>query len=689
MLQLELMRSARKRMEKRVPKIVGAWLAGTFDKDRGVSRAASDGLSSFLNTSEKVLQFWKRCGPQILEFAIDAINETPYTLSDERSTTKDDADAKYYRVVGASLCLVLGLLQKLEAAEMEKLAESVDGFFAVDAVWGSATAGDSYVRKAVFQLLAFCLDKREEHLKSQLPRLGRILISDIPKSNQAGSALDYVKILTRLTKKYPEIWEGKKSPFSRLRPLLEKGSQSSTTTTSGSFWGALDQLVAVIPQTSITSQDATDLLKALRTGISNREEPRSNAVDAWTMYLSTVRRISGILSSEDDRIRIIGDNVYPLVEHYMLPTAERTPWALGTHLPIVVRALTLLSRSPLSDVVRSVEAEWERLSKSLISRMTNSLPEVSKDYQKSQQDIADEGVRWFSLLEAIRDEDKLLQTTHGPAISASDLAGPPSVEVLRSASELLANRKYKPFGAASLLSSAFKRVPHLIRRCGNEMVSSLLPLTDAEALGISLRSPSVPYLLSCLNALGQIPEYSETYKTAFPTIATSLVSRDDEGRTAEYITLLVADAPMIEPAQQCDALQSYIKRTCMALSQGQPGSWDLFEAAMASSAIRPSVSRAIIQDVVQMLGDPDHSTESALRALGIIAHKMPQLLSEDEALYLDLVTKLLGLMEVSDASVAARAGTLRLLVEKHSGREPPIVKVIQENLDDAGPGSLE
>ncbi|EOO00110.1 putative c3hc4 type (ring finger) zinc finger containing protein [Phaeoacremonium minimum UCRPA7] len=118
-LQLELVKSARKRMERRIPRIVGSWLAGTFDKDRVVARAASDGLSSFLNTDEKFLQFWKRCQTQILDFAIEAIQETPDTLSDERSTTADDAEAKYLRVVGGSLSLVLGLLQRLQDTDLE------------------------------------------------------------------------------------------------------------------------------------------------------------------------------------------------------------------------------------------------------------------------------------------------------------------------------------------------------------------------------------------------------------------------------------------------------------------------------------------------------------------------------------------------------------------------------------------
>lgn len=129
-LQFELLKSARKRMERNIPKIAGAWLAGTFDKDKAVARAATEGFSAFLTTEEKVAQFWRKCQPQVLQYATDAIIETPDTLSDERSTKPEDAEAKYYRVVAASFSLVLGLLRRLSSADTEKYHTEYETFLA-------------------------------------------------------------------------------------------------------------------------------------------------------------------------------------------------------------------------------------------------------------------------------------------------------------------------------------------------------------------------------------------------------------------------------------------------------------------------------------------------------------------------------------------------------------------------------
>ncbi|EMR66203.1 putative c3hc4 type (ring finger) zinc finger containing protein [Eutypa lata UCREL1] len=135
----ELMKSTRKRMEKRLLKIVGSWLAGTFDRDRVVSRVATEGLSSFLTTEEKVLQFWRRCQQQIIDYSSDAIKETPDTLSDERTTNSDDAEAKYHRVLASSLALVLSLLQKLDPSDLEKFQDNYDQFFEDNKVWKQDT----------------------------------------------------------------------------------------------------------------------------------------------------------------------------------------------------------------------------------------------------------------------------------------------------------------------------------------------------------------------------------------------------------------------------------------------------------------------------------------------------------------------------------------------------------------------
>ncbi|MBE3044646.1 hypothetical protein IMZ48_19215, partial [Candidatus Bathyarchaeota archaeon] len=321
LVQYELMRSARKRMERRLPTVVGPWLSGLHDRDRLVSRAATSGVTSLLNNPEKVALFWRKCQPQILEFATSAIRETQDSLSDERSTTPEDAEAKYFRVLGAALALVLGLLKTLKSEDREKFAESYREFLREDVVWKCINVGDPSVRKAACQLLEKCLEDREPVLEEKMARLKKALIADGLKSNHVGSAVSFVKVLSSFTQAYPDVWRAapgdKKTPVSRLGLFVEKGSQGS----QGDYWESLEALIKNIPTDVMSLDAATSLARSMRAGITGREEPRLHAATAWTSYLRVAKYLMGVLPSDDDKAAFAADSLAPLVEHYLHPGA--------------------------------------------------------------------------------------------------------------------------------------------------------------------------------------------------------------------------------------------------------------------------------------------------------------------------------------------------------------------------------
>lgn len=102
-----------KRIARYLPKVIGAWLAGLYDNDRPVHRAAVESFTKVFSTDEKRLGVWKIYGTSILDFVEDVIlQQSPTTLSDERTVKPDDAEAKHARVVGTALLLfnrILGL----------------------------------------------------------------------------------------------------------------------------------------------------------------------------------------------------------------------------------------------------------------------------------------------------------------------------------------------------------------------------------------------------------------------------------------------------------------------------------------------------------------------------------------------------------------------------------------------------
>lgn len=95
-----------KRIVPQLPKVVGAWLAGIYDNDRPVQRTALESFTRVFSTEDKRNNVWKIYQSSTLDFIDDVLlHQTPLTLSDERTVKRDDAEAKYARVVGAALML--------------------------------------------------------------------------------------------------------------------------------------------------------------------------------------------------------------------------------------------------------------------------------------------------------------------------------------------------------------------------------------------------------------------------------------------------------------------------------------------------------------------------------------------------------------------------------------------------------
>ena len=107
-----------------MPQLVGAWLAGVYDNDKAVSRAAQDSLKHVFPSEEKFKTVWLVYQVDILRSAQDIIEkETTNTLSDERTTSPDDALSKYTRTLGAAVMTITNLIGLIHflLANLQKL----------------------------------------------------------------------------------------------------------------------------------------------------------------------------------------------------------------------------------------------------------------------------------------------------------------------------------------------------------------------------------------------------------------------------------------------------------------------------------------------------------------------------------------------------------------------------------------
>lgn len=679
-LQFELLKSARKRMEKNLPRVAGAWLSGTFDADKTVARTASQGLCTFLNSDEKILLFWKKCQPQILQYTNEAIVETPSTLSDMRSTKPEDAEAKFYRVISASFSLILGLLQKLPQSETEKHSYDYETFFASafeNQASSLVTAGDSRVRKKVFELLLFCLDGRQDLLEPRLSPIRKALTSDALKKPQIGSAVDFVAVLTSMTRFDNEFWGTRKSPYAKLRPLAEKGSQYGTPV----FWEALDKLLAALPSQPESPEVVSEFLKALRAGIHKRDEPRSNAPSAWACYLNAAFRMSKAFDSTA-RTKILADTVFPLTENYFLSDDRRGEWLVGVDPSILSKAYRVAATPTDVGLREALGKEWKRLAEALVGRLENSLPEVSKEFENSQKKVAEDGKRWFSAVHAIsRSLSASKSNQEGDSIPNYTLE--PTCDIVRKAADLLKRRNYKPFGAATVLLSALQETPQIFEPQLLGPWPSLLPLESDENMALLLSSSSADIIISGI--VFSLQSDGTGAASAWTSVMRLILGQKSNAKVPGLVTKMVSNAAAKSLVGELDELQDYLEQALISTTQGETESWDLFNATLQWDALNASRLYKVASRSVSSL---DVKPAPSLRAIESLVRKKPTILSEDETLHLTLVTKLLAMMELGDSVTASQAKQLHGLLNGQAQDQPSVLTIVHENLERPGPSTL-
>ncbi|KAK4144495.1 uncharacterized protein C8A04DRAFT_27679 [Dichotomopilus funicola] len=668
-LLFDLLNTAKKRLAKKLPTFVGPWLAGTFDRDKRVSRVASDALASFLPTPEKEEAFWKAVQAKALEFATEAIHETPGTLSDERSTTKEDLDAKYYRVVGASVSLALNLIRK---GDVETLHDGLTNYLAVDALWTIPKAEDSFVRRAFYQFIVAVLETDSELLQPRLQSAGKSLVADSIKKSQTGSAVDLLGALTALTSRFPQVWGTQKHPLQRLQQFVSQGSQGGAE----EYWRSLDQLLRSIPEKTPSPEVVASFLSSMRKGIVDRLETRGSRQQAFRSYSQVLH---SFLAHSPISTTFLEENLSNLTRQYLHPVSDTSLPSLQRPEPIA-EAWMVVARHSDDETQGAVSNEWQKLGDEFVSRMSNSLPEVSEGYRKSQLAIASEGERWFPLAAAIlsRDDGNIASFVHAMKTSSGT--------VLNGAADLLARRNFKPFGAASVVQSAFRHCPRLC--ADNNLLPSLLPPDDGEVYDKLTASPSLPYIVSDLcNVLGEKePQFGKTWES----LAVAALKIPDPSSAISAVRVLIG-VPSVAPyAQQLASLQSFLVAAWkeFANTEDHPALRDLCDATLSYDALTKESLEAVATVIISALEDPD-TTTPALVALEVIVKKRPDLLPANEDLHVRLVTSLLSLTELSDAGLSSKAQSLRTLVDQQPTGQNPVARILENHLGEARTASLE
>lgn len=100
-----------KRFARHMSDVIGAWIVGLFDNDKSVSKSAQESFRLVFSSEEKYNNVWKIYQSDIACFCKDFLErESPNTLSDERTTSPDDANSKFSRTLAAVIVTLTHLI---------------------------------------------------------------------------------------------------------------------------------------------------------------------------------------------------------------------------------------------------------------------------------------------------------------------------------------------------------------------------------------------------------------------------------------------------------------------------------------------------------------------------------------------------------------------------------------------------
>ena len=637
---------AGKRIAAHLPKVIGAWLAGAYDSDRSVARTAQDSIVAAFTSDEKRRALWRIYKNALVEYAKDAILvQTTKTLSDERSTTPDDAEAKYVRVVGTAMQMLSQVIkinfhasQNLDQTEIDQSLKNIVGD---KKLWEYSSHQDPTLRRAACNLVRICADVLGPEL--DWTTLSACFVGKGLHSSQLGSSRQFSEALHTLTAAHPSIWTTdytSKTPASkRLTQYLRKGSQRGPI----EYWSDIKALIEKIPvATWVTFSDdekialdsSITLLESLQMGINSNEEPRQNLEAAWSTYVDISFWALRFLGDTQSRSALLETGVVPLLAQFVTSDPRKNAWNMPSFCNAKISA-SILTQIVRQELLALFENTWASLCQSLSDNMKLSLPESSKEFSSSQESVIAQARRLCQLRSLMLEG----QSTDSRRSLVADVVRTSDERLTETAIEILKGRNGKPYGAAYVLEVITRDSPS----------PSLDLFLESDAVDL-LTSPSAEYLVSLL----------QRDNRDLAQVLTTLIAKPDNPNATKALKTLLGSMPE-SPALQNPRIESFLVDQVRSHLESD-SAHQIIGALLRNSKLALSAlhEKCCQQLLTQLSPDTEvRSQHSALRFLRALLSDRTQNISLFNGdIGSLLLTKLLLLSDSNDAETVELATSL-------------------------------
>lgn len=661
-----------KRIAPHLSKVIGAWLAGLYDNDRPVQRAALESFTKVFSTEEKRSNVWKIYQSSILDFVDDVLlHQTALTLSDERTVKRDDAEAKYARVAGVAILLfnrILGMLNRSPLdwllatngrvlpgnstdEDLQKNLTEIKTLLGSRSLWTLCHNEDPFVRRSVYTLLRTAVSREPGWIDWGI--VSQAIIGKSLSTLQLGSASELSEALLLLTTLRPHVWTedyaGKTSPSKRLRQYIQKGSQGG----HAKFWSNLDQLLRTIPRKVLAGADKTSsdetvtissviaLTEAFQEGLNSREEPRQNLTVGWKSYINIGSWLATLVP--DQKTELFQKRLSPLVTQYVRPDPELVLWSLPSQSgqDICAEYLAMLSSHEEDQELQSL---WTHLANELLEAVKMSSPEQSKDFHASQDSISAQSKRLLALEIATlaRVADTECEARVRKIFEKSNLF------LLDNCLQVLRSRNGKPYGAAGVVEECVRNMPSSAKE-SQELLKFVQ--TDAPEL---LFSPSADRLVAIILACREW----DGFVSSFENVVERVMELEPEQSNLHILRSLLSALDFKEVGDK-EKLTTVVMRALGEACKGSHSHWSVITAVLQNETFRGELMSDIFLSIIDSLS-VDGNVSDALHGLSHLGKTVPSAVREFQGSEngSKLTGKLLYLSESPSEEVAGLAESL-------------------------------
>ena len=696
-----------------MPYAIGAWLAGLQDSDKLAARAARDAFQKVFSTEEKQNNVRRVYQQAIIEYCRDVVlKETARTMSDERTTSPDDAEAKYSRVIGTTMLTVADSIGKcpyffdlhlstdsqeidnLPMAEIQVRSGLYQELLQASAIWKFSSYTDAFVRRGTYKLITAVLAKQElDILDFQM--ISMHVLQDTLNVDQFGSSYEYVKMVARLSTRCPEVWtrfyagSGKKSASKRLCQFLRKGSQGGPV----DYWNQIATLLQHLPS-HLMEPDHTDaidssgmevqpsripVISALHEGITRKDEHRSNHAQAWRTYLLAVSISLQSSFAQDSQSRLLCGSVVPIIDQYIRPSPVKSHWTVqGPEQDSICAAALKIVISKQPELFHEI---WKRLSAAFIQDLQTSLPEQSKDYNKSQEAILLTAKKWYSLQASVLKASVIdtIMSTFKKTTSAE----------MNAAVQILKARDGKPFGVAATVDAAIRLTPRSTVQDGGTK-EMLLNFVQSDVPNLLL-SQSSPHLIDIVNAFRDEIGIQQTIKES---VRVTMAAPDSPIKTKVLRSLISSSWFGYEGV--ADDMTTVVNIALRQTLQGSEESWPIVMAAIGNSSAAENVVGDLLARMTESLSVED-TVRQGLHGLALAMKENDTAFRKFSASRqgATLLSKLIFLTDSSDEDVSQEARNLDAAVRTLVSTEgtsvlakTSMISIIKDGVDTAEPNAL-